>query len=197
MIDPNKILTGQPNQAVTGAILSAPLGTPLPATAIASLNAAFKDSGFISEDGVTTTIDKSYEDIRDWSGKVRRKILKETSFELEFNFLSFDLFTLEETFGKENVIVTEPTTAHGEQVNVKIIVDSLPKKSYVINMKDGLNRMRIVIPTGEIITDSVELSFKAGEAIIVPVKLTAYPDSDDLYAHLLWDDGNKTEVQGG
>jgi hypothetical protein len=197
MIDTTKILTGQPNQNVTGAILSAPRGTALPETALAPIDKDFNDSGFISEDGITTTIDKSYADIRDWSGRVRRKILKETTFDLEFSFLSFDIFALTEMFGKDNITITEKTDTHGEQITVKILVDELPRKSYIINMKDGKSRMRIVIPDGQVITESIEMSFKSGEAIILPVKLHTFPDSNEEYAQLLFDDGNYNIIKAG
>ncbi|MDR1447680.1 MAG: hypothetical protein LBI63_01770 [Candidatus Ancillula sp.] len=196
MLDASKILTGMPDQMVTGTILSAPLGTPLPTSSTDPLDKKdWRDSGFISEDGISLKADRSFDDIKDWAGKVRRRLVSESSLTVEFSFLSFDIYALNEVFGEENVEVSPATKDKAEQVSVKITADTLRHKSYVINLKDGQNRLRIVIPEGEIITDSIEMSFKAGEPILLPAKISAYPNIDEgVFAKIYWDDGKKTEV---
>ena len=52
-VDASKVLVGALDQATTGAVLDAPVGTPIPTDLNSALNAAFKDSGYISSDGIT------------------------------------------------------------------------------------------------------------------------------------------------
>ena len=52
--------------ARTGAVYVAPVGTALPTTTAAALNAAFEDCGYVSEDGVTFTPSETVTKIRAW-----------------------------------------------------------------------------------------------------------------------------------
>ena len=49
----NEVTAGKPN--VVGAVFRAPLGTALPSDAKTALIEAYKDLGYVSEDGVTNT----------------------------------------------------------------------------------------------------------------------------------------------
>ena len=51
--DATKVSVGKP--AVDGAVFSAPIGTALPTSTSAALNAAFANLGYVSEDGVTNS----------------------------------------------------------------------------------------------------------------------------------------------
>ena len=53
---------------VGGGIYSAPLGTALPTDATTTLNTAFKNLGYVSEDGVTNSDERSTNDIKAWGG---------------------------------------------------------------------------------------------------------------------------------
>ena len=58
------VTAGKPNNA--GAVYYAPIGTPVPADSEATLDAAFKDLGFVSQEGVTRSISKSTTTIKEW-----------------------------------------------------------------------------------------------------------------------------------
>lgn len=55
---------------VTGYLFVAPNGTALPTDATTDLPEAFKNLGYIDEDGVTETVDTSSEDIKDINGDI-------------------------------------------------------------------------------------------------------------------------------
>ena len=58
------VTAGKPK--TSGAVFSAPIGTTLPTNATGTLDAAFKDLGFVSSDGVTRSISKSTTTIKEW-----------------------------------------------------------------------------------------------------------------------------------
>jgi hypothetical protein len=194
-IDAKRILLGKPDQLVTGAVLSAPVGTPLPTSATAPISDLFKDSGFVNEDGVKSTQEKSYEDIKDWSGAVVRKVISESSFTVEFTFLETDIFALQEVFGEENITITPATEDHGAQIFVNITNGELPHKSFIFKMKDGTNRVILVIPDGQVTTDSLEIEYVAGTPIQFPCTISAFPTPSGEFAYLANDDGVTTTVE--
>ena len=55
---------------IGGAVFHAPLGTALPDSASATLNAAFKSLGYISSDGVKNATEITSEEIKAWGGDV-------------------------------------------------------------------------------------------------------------------------------
>lgn len=66
--DSTHVSTGKPKTG--GAIFAAPLGTTLPTDASSALDAAFKCLGYCSEDGLTNTISRSINQVREWGGAV-------------------------------------------------------------------------------------------------------------------------------
>ena len=60
------VTAGKPN--TSGAVFTAPAGTSLPTTANGSLNGAFNDMGFVSENGVTKSTSISTTTIKEWGG---------------------------------------------------------------------------------------------------------------------------------
>ena len=53
-----------------GAVFAAPIGTAVPSDASTALDQAFKCLGYVSEDGVTNTVETEGEDIKAWGGDV-------------------------------------------------------------------------------------------------------------------------------
>lgn len=181
--NPSDILVAGPDQLVTGAILSAELGTPLP-TGPADKFASYTDSGFVSKDGLIMKINKSTEEIRDWSYQTQRTIVKEFSGKLSWSFLSTDKFTLESVFGKTNVEEITASGTVGASLKVSVSNHELPMRVWAFKMKDGPRRVLVVVPKGQI-TKLDDVTFKNGQAATWPVELTAYPDErgNSIYLH--------------
>lgn len=187
-VNAQNVLIGMPDQAVTGAILSAPIGTTLPTSAIDTLDVAFTDSGFVSEDGLTFNPDLSTSDINDWSGSLVRRVKESFNGTLSWAHLETNEASLKNTFGDSNVTVTAATAAHGKQIAVAINGELPAAKSWAFKMKDGDNKILIVVPNGQITTVN-ETSFTSSEAIAWSVELSCYPDSSGNSLYIYVDDG--------
>jgi len=185
------VFVGAPDQAVTGAILSGPVGTPLPAGATATsatLNVALVASGYVGEAGVRITPSRSTTAIRDWSRKAIRTLLESFDGTLAWEHLALDVQSVKNYFGDENVEVFPATSTLGTRMALKLRGDALTEKAWVFRMKDGLRKVVIVVPNGTI-TEQGEIPFVANDAIRLPVVLTTAPDSAGNSLYIYTDDG--------
>jgi hypothetical protein len=160
---------------VTGGAYTAPEGTTIPTTAEASLDGAFAEVGYISEDGVTQSMAADITDIRAWqNGDVVRKI--QTSHDLTYAFTMIETseVTLEAYYGNY-------TTG-----TVEINADQLPHGPWVLSVIDGDAVIRIVIPDGQV-TERGDISYVNGDAVGYPITITAFPDGSGNKAYMYLD----------
>lgn len=189
----SNVLIGTADQKTTGAIQSAPLGTTLPTSASAEIDSAFKDSGFVSSDGLTLTPDMSTSDINEWNGGLVRRILESFDGTLAWAHLETNEQSLKNTFGDENVQVTPADSTHGKQIKVSLGAHLPAAKSWVFKMKDGDHRILIVVPNGQV-TSVDDISFTATDAISWSVTLSTYPDENGESIYIYFDDGKTTAM---
>lgn len=188
MVNADQVRVGTPDQLTTGAILSAPTGTTLPTSASAELDEGFVDSGYVSADGLTLAPDMSTADINEWGGALVRRLLETFDGTLSWSHLETNENSLKNTFGDANVTVTPADSTHGKQIEVAIGA-SLPEvKSWAFKIKDGAERILIVVPRGQVTTVD-EISFVSNDAIMWPVTLSTYPDSEGHCIYIYTDDG--------
>lgn len=187
-VDTTKVLIGAPDQASTGAILSAPLGTAVPTDARTSLDAAFKGSGYVGDEGLSVTPENSTNDIKDWSGATVRRILESFDGTISWKHIQWDVDSLRNAFGDEHVTLTAATATAGEQIAVKIGAHIPAAKTWVFKMKDGDNLIRVVVPNGQV-TAVDEMVFNKSEAIPLPITLSCYPDSAGESIYIYTDNG--------
>lgn len=160
--------------ATTGAIYVAPTGTTLPTTPTGALNAAFlaHNVGYISEDGISMGVSEDITDIKAWqNASVVRKI--QTGHDVTFHFTMLEtasdpLSLYFGNFAGSAVTVSATTLAHN---------------CYVIQIEDGDDDIRIVIPDGQV-TERGDLTFANGDAIKYEVTLTAFPDGSGNKAYI-------------
>ncbi len=173
MPDNNKILVGAPRQtSVSGAISRAPLGTELPTSASAALAEAFKSGGYVDESGVSLSTTTSTKDIKDWSGALVRKVLESFAGQLTFTYLEFaDEESLRQQYGDDYVTVD----AAKKDIKVAIGNHLGDVQSWAIDVKDGDNAVRLLVPRGQV-TANGDISFVSNDAVKSQTTLTCYDD---------------------
>lgn len=190
-VNNRNVLAGRPDQAVTGAILSTTtLVTTLP-TDLYNLDLntlKMTDSGYVSDAGLTLSVKRSTNDIKDWSQSVVKKILSEFSGSIKWSHLEVSEGSAKNFFGENNVTVTQKTTSQGTRLLMKLRADELPHKTWCFRMKDGDAKIIIWVPDGQI-TEADDITFAASDAIKLPVTLTCYPDAQGNSLYIATDDG--------
>jgi len=175
---------------VGGYLFSAALGTALPTDAREPLDDGFRGLGYVSNDGITRTVEVSTEDIQDMNLDIVRTINTDVSVQISSALLEVNADLLVELYGEDNVTVTPASSSAGEQIAVKFTAEQLPRKSYVIELVDGDDLGRFVIPEGQVITPGGgELVFAKNQAIQHTLTVRAYRDASGDYFHHYTDDG--------
>lgn len=179
-----------PDQATTGAIMSADVGTTLPTDASGTIT-GFDDSGYVSSDGLTLSPSISTEDITEWSGKLIRRVLSTFDGTIKFSLMQLDAVGWKQAFGDDHVTVTAANATHGNQIAISM-GSSLPeKKSWVFKMKDGKNKMLVVVPNGQV-TALDDITFAASSAINLPITISCYDDGTGNSIYVYTDDDEVT-----
>lgn len=179
-MDATKVTTGV--RRTLGGVFCASAGTTLPTDASTALATAFKDQGYISEDGVTKSYSNDIQEIKEWGGATVLVVRTEKTI----TFALKEIETLNEdaiktVYGAENV---EGTIASGLTITE---TDDQPEEMvWVIDMvaSDGTLE-RVVIPRG-VITDRGDEVYKRDEAVGYDITITALPDTtgNKVYTHI-------------
>lgn len=155
--------------AITGAVSLAPTATAAPTDATTALNVAFKDTGYISDDGVTEMRDRSTNKIVAWQNSdVVRMVVTEASIQVKWTMIETNPVALAAFYGSAFDLTTgslkiKPGATGGRQ-------------SLVCDYVDGANLVRLYIPQSELF-DIDDVSLKSGEAVGYNVTFIGYPDT--------------------
>lgn len=166
------VSAGKPK--VAGAIYAAPIGTTLPTNTEESLDAAFKELGFCSEDGLTNSTDLETEEIKAWGGATVLTI--QTSKTDTFKF------TLIETLNEEvmKFVYGSSNVTGSLSTGLKVVNNNedVEEKCLVIDMiLRGNTARRIVIPDCKI-SDLGDINYTDSDVIGYETTLACMPDSD-------------------
>lgn len=182
------VLAGKP--LVTGGVLVAPVGSTAPTNATTALDAAFKALGYVSEDGLTEAAERSTDKIKAWGGDVVKVV--QTDYAVTYTFTLIETLNsdvLKTVYGASNVTTTAATVSAGTLHAVKLNSDTLPRQSFVFEMKDGDARIRIYVPQGQV-TEVGEVTYTDEDVVGYEVTVEAFRDSGANANALKWiDDG--------
>lgn len=184
----NHVYAPAPDQSTTGAVFVAAVGVTAPTDAKTALGASWSDGGYVDENGISITVNRSTTPIRDWSKGAVRNILSEFSGSIALNFLQVDEFSAQRVFGSSNVTKTAATTTKGELIKVSIGAELPPVEAWCFNMKDGDARIRVFIPRGQI-TDVSQMDYKPDTGHVIGGTLQCYDDGTGHSIYVFYDDG--------
>lgn len=166
----SNVSVGKP--AVGGAIFKAPKGTTLPTDATSTLDTAFVNLGFISEDGVTNNNSSESGEIKAWGGSTVYNYLASKTDTFQFKLIEcLNVDVLKTVFGEDNVTGDIDTGITVKSTNE----DSVACSWVVETILNGGVLNRIVIPEAKL-TEVAEIVFKDEEAIGYDCTISAYPD---------------------
>ena len=172
----------------TGGILIGDLTAAEPSTAVSALT-GFTAAGYIGEDGVTETNERSTDRIRAWGGDTVKVVQTEHNVSYQFTFLeTLNADVLKAVYGEDNVTTTAATISTGTLHEVAINSATLPHQSYVFEVKDGDAKIRIYVPDGQI-TEVGEITYSDSEVIGYQVTVEAFADELGNKAYKFLDNG--------
>jgi len=156
--------------ALTGAVYVAPVGTTLPTTISASLDAAFVDLGYLSDDGVEITPDPNTDEIKAWqNADVVRRILTRT-WSAKFTAIESNEATVELYFGST-------VTTDGSGSSMTVGAPDADKRAFVIDCVDGDQLIRYVVPVGGL-SDMDPVSHKNADPVAYGMTVGIYRIDD-------------------
>ena len=171
MNNATNVSAGKPK--VGGAIFAAPVGTPLPTTTAEALDAAFKNLGYCSDDGLTNSTSLVVQKIKAWGGDT--VLVIQSSREDTFKYKLIEIKSLEvlkHVYGADNVTGTLETG-----IVVKVNNSDVPEQSLVIDMilRDNTAK-RIVIPSCKI-SEVGDIVYGDEDAVGYETTVDCTPDS--------------------
>lgn len=180
------VLQGKP--LTTGGVLIGTSGATLPTTPSATTT-GFTALGYVGDDGLTETADRSTDKIKAWGGDIVKVV--QTEFSLSYQFTLYETLNanvLKAVYGTSNVATTAANSTHGTIQSVSINGGTLAVLPWIFDMKDGTAKIRVVVPKGQV-TAVGEITYNDGGVIGYQVTVEAFADSSGNQAYKYIDDG--------
>ena len=164
---------------VGGSIFRAPIGSKLPTTHSEALDAAFKNLGHVSEDGVTNENSPTGDKVKAWGGSTVLNYMEDKPDTFKMKLIeAFNPEVLKTIYGEKNV-----TVGDNGDISLKATAEDPTQYAWVIDMLlKGGRAKRVVIPIASL-TEMEEIVYKDNEPIGYGITLSAEPGADGVYHH--------------
>lgn len=174
---------------VTGALYVAPTGTTAP-TDLGAWGVGWVDLGYISDDGVTESLNEDRQDFTPWQSAVPIRT------EVTSSVMTFSATLWESKAATVSLfyrVAEDDMTVTGTTPNEIVSFNQAGKpardtRAFGIDVIDGTYHRRIVLPFAEI-TERGDVSYKSDTLIGYEVTITAYPGTDGISAKRLFKEG--------
>lgn len=168
------VAVGAPNVNASGGLLLGDVqknATNFPKNASSELPTGLnaKPGGFIGEEGLTKTVDRSTEKIKDWNKDTVIVLETDHSVVVKFTFLeAANANVLKAVYGKDNVKI------EGKNIQVVDSAGELPHFSFVGELNGGEGKKgRIFVPDGQV-TNVADITFKKDDVIKYEVEIECF-----------------------
>ena len=153
----------------------------VPTDATTTLDSKLRDGGYLSEDGVTNTIDSDTSDINAFGGDRVLSVVTSRAESFQFGMIETTEDTLSLVYGPDNVTVTGEGTA--KTIEVKHNGKDGPLLLLVFEFAMTNNRVkRIVVPQGKM-GELDDVEYADGDPITYTPTINALPDADGNTAY--------------
>lgn len=160
------VIVGAPDVEASGGITVGPVATDVstfPETADADLSASLnhKPAGYVSEDGIVKTVDRSTEKIKDWNGDTVLITQSDHSVSLQVTFM-------EGANGEVlKMIAGEGNVSNLSDGTIKVVdnADELPHRSIAFTIKGGNGSRILVFAPDAQVTEVGEVNYVRSDVI--------------------------------
>lgn len=188
------VLVGAPDIKSTGGFQITDVATDTanyPKDAATPINVALnpRSGGYINEDGLTKTVDRSTEKIKDWNGDVVLIVQTDHSATLKLTVMeSANAHVLKMIYGQDNVIVS----TDGKKITTIDTSDELPHQGLDFNMVGGRgSKIRVFAPDTQV-TSVGDVTFVKSDVIKYELELECFDPAGD--GKKIWQFMELTEI---
>lgn len=169
-----------------GYFYHAPKGTALPESPLATLNEAWKNVGYVAEDGIVWHHGRTATPLKDWARQILRQLQEDSTGTVQVPIISTTPEVLKTIFGEDHVTEAAAAAAHGKLTSVEVEEGVISgEEAFLFIMKDGDDAMMLGTTSG-FITEVGDVNFAPGDAITWDATVSA------AKWKFMKDDGQKT-----
>ena len=196
--NPRNVLVGAPDVKASGGITVGPVltdSTNFPEDATTELDESLNHvaGGYVSEEGVTKTVDRSTEKIKDWNGDTVVITQSDHSVTLQLTFMEgANAEVLKMISGDNNV------TVNGNTIKVVDNADELPHRSIAFYINGG-NGSRILVFAPDVqVTEVGDVSYVRSDVVKYQATLECFGvDNTKLISLIKRADDDSVRTSGG